>query len=156
MEKKQGFCLNFIGNKTFNYNEIADKIKVNLESRGVLVEILNHDEIKRTMSSHGGNESPSESPPVALVGFLARVLTRNGISIIMTGFPDCGAITGSDDFLDLDLIEIGDPDGGRPMNEADVIGMLEASGRITSVQQEGYTDEERHLIEQRLRDLGYL
>ena len=150
MEQNDGYCIWINIDKDIYNRELSIKVKELIEARGLAVENLDQPAIEDIV---GLADEASFSGRVAR---LIRLLTGNGVSVVVAGFPGLDLAGGLDGSYGYDLLEFSGPVDDAARAEEGIIESLEQSGRVPKAVQDGYTDEERRLIEQRLRDLGYL
>ena len=88
----QGFTLWFTGlsgaGKTTLTNEIVPHLKV----RGVNVEILDGDEVRTNLSKGLGFSKEDRDTNIRRIGYVARLLSRNGVGVIVAAISPYAAI----------------------------------------------------------------
>jgi adenylyl-sulfate kinase len=81
-DQRQGFTLWLTGLSGAGKSTLASTVRDELVGRGLHVEILDGDEIRTTLSRGLGFSREDRDENVRRIGFVARLLARNGIVVI--------------------------------------------------------------------------
>lgn len=81
---KQGFTVWFTGLSGSGKSTIGKRLQERLKSRGFRVELLDGDEVRRHLSKGLGFSKEGRDTNIRRIGFVAELLTRNGIVAITT------------------------------------------------------------------------
>ncbi len=82
MSDRQGFTLWFTGLSGAGKSTLAEAVRDALVTRGHRVEILDGDEVRLNLSKGLGFSKEDRDTNVRRIGFVARLLSRNGIVAI--------------------------------------------------------------------------
>ena len=80
---QQGFILWFTGLSGAGKSTLARAVRHELTTRGLRVEVLDGDEIRATLSRGLGFSREDRNENVRRIGFVARLLARNGVASIV-------------------------------------------------------------------------
>lgn len=80
--KMQGFTLWFTGLPCSGKTTIADVVDKELQSRGLRVESLDGDEIRRHLCSDLGFSKADRDTNIRRMGFIAKLLSRNDVATL--------------------------------------------------------------------------
>src|ERR671933_116314 len=83
-ETKPGFTLWFTGLSGAGKSTIAEIVGPELERRGVLVDYLDGDVVRTNLSKGLGFSREDRDTNVLRIGFVANLLTRNGVAVIVS------------------------------------------------------------------------
>jgi adenylyl-sulfate kinase len=81
-DKHQGFVLWFTGLSGAGKSTLAERISAEFKSRGYRVELLDGDEVRTHLSRGLGFSKEDRDTNVRRIGWVARVLARNGVIAI--------------------------------------------------------------------------
>ena len=84
MEKERGFTLWFTGLSGAGKTTIADIVEHELRERGRRVEVLDGDIVRTNLSKGLGFGREDRNTNVLRIGFVANLLARNGVSVIVS------------------------------------------------------------------------
>src|SRR4028119_1206418 len=84
MEKERGFTLWFTGLSGAGETTIADIVEHELRERGRRVEVLDGDIVRTNLSKGLGFGREDRNTNVLRIGFVANLLARNGVSVIVS------------------------------------------------------------------------
>ena len=84
MEKseKQGFTLWFTGLPCSGKTTISEMVERQLRDRGLNVEVLDGDEVRRNLSKDLGFSKDDRDTHIKRIGFVAKLLSRNGVATL--------------------------------------------------------------------------
>lgn len=83
-ERKRGFVLWFTGFSQSGKTTIADKVYEELKKRGILVERLDGDIVRESLSKDLGFSKEDRDENIRRISFVSDILSRNGIGVIAT------------------------------------------------------------------------
>jgi adenylylsulfate kinase len=84
MEKERGFTLWFTGLSGAGKTTIAEIVEHELRERGRRVEVLDGDIVRTNLSRGLGFGREDRNINVLRIGFVANLLTRNGVAVIVS------------------------------------------------------------------------
>jgi adenylylsulfate kinase len=84
MENKRGFTLWFTGLSGSGKTTISEIVEHELRERGRLVEVLDGDIVRTNLSKGLGFSRDDRNINVLRIGFVAHLLTRNGVSVVVS------------------------------------------------------------------------
>jgi adenylylsulfate kinase len=84
MTERQGFTLWFTGLSGAGKTTIAELVRPELESRGLLVEWLDGDEVREHLSKGLGFSKEDRDTNIDRIGWVASRLTRHGAAVIVS------------------------------------------------------------------------
>lgn len=82
MSNRKGFTIWFTGLSGAGKTTLSERILPELEGRGVSVEVLDGDEIRTNLSKGLGFSKEDRDTNVRRIGYVARLLSRNGVGVI--------------------------------------------------------------------------
>src|SRR5437867_11849455 len=82
MSKQKGFTLWLTGLSGAGKTTLARKLLQELRSHGLLVEVLDGDEIRTNLSKGLGFSKEDRDTNIRRIGYVARLLSRNGVIAI--------------------------------------------------------------------------
>ncbi len=88
----KGFILWFTGLSGAGKSTLADRLVAEFKSRGYRVELLDGDEIRTHLSKGLGFSKEDRDTNVSRIGWVARVLARNGVIAITAAISPYAAI----------------------------------------------------------------
>jgi adenylylsulfate kinase len=84
MTESQGFSLWFTGLSGSGKTTIAERVRSELEQRGLLVEWLDGDEVREHLSKGLGFSKEDRDTNIDRIGWVASRLTRHGAAVIVS------------------------------------------------------------------------
>src|ERR671939_785487 len=84
MERERGFTLWFTGLSGAGKTTISEIVERELRNRGRRVEVLDGDIVRTNLSRGLGFEREDRNINVLRIGFVANLLTRNGVAVIVS------------------------------------------------------------------------
>ena len=78
----QGFTLWFTGLPCSGKTTISDIVEKELRARGLNVEALDGDEVRRNLSKDLGFSKKDRDTHIMRIGFIAKLLSRNGVATL--------------------------------------------------------------------------
>jgi adenylylsulfate kinase len=84
MDNKRGFTLWFTGLSGAGKTTIAEIVERDLRERGRTVEVLDGDIVRTNLSKGLGFSREDRNINVLRIGFVANLLTRNGVAVIVS------------------------------------------------------------------------
>jgi adenylylsulfate kinase len=82
MSKRKGFTLWLTGLSGAGKTTLAGQIFNELRNQGLLVEILDGDEVRANLSKGLGFSKEDRDTNIRRIGYVSRLLSRNGIAVI--------------------------------------------------------------------------
>jgi adenylylsulfate kinase len=82
--ERQGFTVWFTGLSGSGKNTIARFVAENLRNRGLSVELLGGSEFRQNISQGLGFSAEDRAANVRRIGYVAKLLTRNGVAVVTT------------------------------------------------------------------------
>ena len=82
--KKEGFVLWFTGLPCSGKTTVADKVAQILKKRSIKTERLDGDIVRKSLSSDLGFTKQDRSENIKRVTFVAKLLSRNGVAVIIS------------------------------------------------------------------------
>jgi len=82
MSKRKGFTLWLTGLSGAGKTTLAGRIFNELRNQGLLVEILDGDEVRANLSKGLGFSKEDRDTNIRRIGYVSRLLSRNGIAVI--------------------------------------------------------------------------
>lgn len=79
---QQGFVVWFTGLSGAGKSTLAEALAPVLRERGVLVEILDGDEVRTNLSKGLGFSKEDRDTNILRIGYVAKLLSRNGVCVI--------------------------------------------------------------------------
>ena len=79
----EGFTLWFTGLSGAGKTTISDRVERALRARGVPVEVLDGDVVRTNLSKGLGFSKEDRDENIRRIGFVAHLLTRNGVAVIV-------------------------------------------------------------------------
>ena len=92
MSAQQGFTLWFTGLSGAGKSTLAEGVRDALVARGHRVEILDGDEVRQNLSKGLGFSKEDRDTNVRRIGFVARLLSRNGVVAITAAISPYRAV----------------------------------------------------------------
>jgi adenylyl-sulfate kinase len=78
----KGFTLWFTGLSGAGKTTLATKLVLELQARGVKVELLDGDEVRTNLSKGLGFSKEDRDTNIRRIGYVSRLLSRNGVGVI--------------------------------------------------------------------------
>lgn len=88
----QGFTLWFTGLSGAGKTTLTNEIVPQLKARGVKVEVLDGDEVRTNLSKGLGFSKEDRDTNIRRIGYVARLLSRNGVGVIVAAISPYRAI----------------------------------------------------------------
>jgi adenylyl-sulfate kinase len=88
----KGFTLWFTGLSGAGKSTLAQAVSTELRSRGVGVEVLDGDEVRQNLSKGLGFSREDRDTNIRRIGYVAKLLTRNGVAVITAAISPYRAI----------------------------------------------------------------
>lgn len=82
MAKDKGFVLWLTGLSGAGKTTLARRLVPKLHSRGVIVEVLDGDEVRTNLSKGLGFSKEDRDTNIRRIGYVSRLLARNGVGVI--------------------------------------------------------------------------
>src|SRR6185369_10235469 len=82
MSKRKGFTLWLTGLSGAGKTTLANQIFNELRNQGLLVEILDGDEVRANLSKGLGFSKEDRDTNIRRIGYVSRLLSRNGVVVI--------------------------------------------------------------------------
>jgi adenylylsulfate kinase len=82
MTKERGFTVWFTGLSGAGKTTLASELAKELVSRGLLVEVLDGDEVRTNLSRGLGFSKEDRDINIRRIGYVSRLLARNGVGVI--------------------------------------------------------------------------
>ncbi len=82
MSEQQGFTVWFTGLSGSGKSTIAEMLYHEFQARGMKTEILDGDEVRKNLSKGLGFSKEDRDTNILRIGFVANLLTRNGVATI--------------------------------------------------------------------------
>jgi adenylylsulfate kinase len=82
MSNKKGFTLWLTGLSGAGKTTLAEKLLPELQKRGLNIEVLDGDEVRTNLSKGLGFSKEDRDTNVRRIGYVARLLSRNGVGVI--------------------------------------------------------------------------
>jgi adenylyl-sulfate kinase len=89
---KKGFTLWLTGLSGAGKTTLAEGLAPQLRARGVGVEVLDGDEVRTNLSKGLGFSKADRDTNIRRIGYVCRLLSRNGIAAISAAIPPYGAV----------------------------------------------------------------
>ena len=83
-ENQRGFTLWFTGLSGAGKTTVAEIVERELKERGLRVEVLDGDIVRTNLSKGLGFSREDRNVNVLRIGFVANLLTRNGVAVIVS------------------------------------------------------------------------
>jgi len=90
--RQRGFTAWFTGLSGAGKSTIATQLAAQLRSRGLLVEILDGDEVRLNLSKGLGFTREDRDTNIRRIGFVAELLTRNGVIVLVAAISPYRAV----------------------------------------------------------------
>ncbi|PYO99954.1 MAG: adenylyl-sulfate kinase [Gemmatimonadetes bacterium] len=87
-----GFTLWFTGLSGSGKSTLAAAVSAELRGRGVPVEVLDGDEVRQNLSKGLGFSREDRDTNIRRIGYVAKLLTRNGVAVISAAISPYRAI----------------------------------------------------------------
>jgi adenylylsulfate kinase len=87
-----GFTLWFTGLSGAGKSTLAALVSRELSSRGIRVEVLDGDEVRQNLSKGLGFSREDRDTNIRRIGYVAKLLTRNGVAVITAAISPYRAI----------------------------------------------------------------
>jgi adenylylsulfate kinase len=84
VERQRGFTLWFTGLSGAGKTTVAEIVERELKERGLRVEVLDGDIVRTNLSKGLGFSREDRNVNVLRIGFVANLLTRNGVAVIVS------------------------------------------------------------------------
>ena len=104
----KGFTLWFTGLPCSGKSTLARKVEDTLLERGVNVEVLDGDEVRENLSKGLGFSKEDRDTNIRRIGFVANLLTRNGVPVMTAAISpykaireECRALIGPENFVEV-------------------------------------------------------
>ena len=91
-DQPQGFTLWFTGLSGAGKSTIAAAVSEELRARGMRVEVLDGDEVRQNLSKGLGFSREDRDINIRRIGYVAKLLTRNGVAVITAAISPYRAI----------------------------------------------------------------
>lgn len=88
----QGFTLWFTGLSGAGKTTLTNELVPHLKARGVKVEVLDGDEVRTNLSKGLGFSKEDRDTNIRRIGYVARLLSRNGVGVIAAAISPYRAI----------------------------------------------------------------
>ena len=88
----QGFTLWFTGLSGAGKTTLTQEIVPQLKARGVKIEVLDGDEVRTNLSKGLGFSKEDRDTNIRRIGYVARLLSRNGVGVIVAAISPYSAI----------------------------------------------------------------
>src|ERR1700704_3209209 len=88
----RGFTLWFTGLSGAGKSTLAAAVRAELRGRGVPVEVLDEDEVRQNLSKGLGFSREDRDTNIRRIGYVAKLLTRNGVAVITAAISPYRAI----------------------------------------------------------------
>ena len=82
MSNKKGFTLWLTGLSGAGKTTLSEKLLPELQKRGLNIEVLDGDEVRTNLSKGLGFSKEDRDTNVRRIGYVARLLSRNGVGVI--------------------------------------------------------------------------
>ena len=110
MTQEKGFTVWFTGLSGAGKSTIAEMLYHEFQARGLKTEILDGDEVRKNLSKGLGFSKEDRDTNILRIGFVANLLTRNGVATICCPISPyketrdaCRELIGSDDFVEVHM-----------------------------------------------------
>jgi len=90
--KAHGFTLWFTGLSGAGKSTLAAAVSAELGRRGIPVEVLDGDEVRQNLSKGLGFSREDRDTNIRRIGYVAKLLTRNGVAVITAAISPYRAI----------------------------------------------------------------
>jgi len=90
--RAHGFTLWFTGLSGAGKSTLAAAVSVELRGRGIPVEVLDGDEVRQNLSRGLGFSREDRDINIRRIGYVAKLLTRNGVAVITAAISPYRAI----------------------------------------------------------------
>src|SRR5437879_564585 len=87
-----GFTLWFTGLSGAGKSTLAAAVSAELRGRGIPVEVLDGDEVRQNLSKGLGFSREDRDTNIRRIGYVARLLTRNGVAVITAAISPYRAV----------------------------------------------------------------
>ena len=108
MTDQKGFTVWFTGLSGAGKSTIAEMLYHEFQARGLKTEILDGDEVRKNLSKGLGFSKEDRDTNILRIGFVANLLTRNGVATICCPISPyketrdaCRELIGSDNFVEV-------------------------------------------------------
>jgi len=105
---QKGFTVWFTGLSGAGKSTIAEMLYHEFQARGLKTEILDGDEVRKNLSKGLGFSKEDRDTNILRIGFVANLLTRNGVATICCPISPyketrdaCRELIGTDDFVEV-------------------------------------------------------
>ena len=105
---EKGFTIWFTGLSGAGKSTIAEMLYHELQARGLKTEILDGDEVRKNLSKGLGFSKEDRDTNILRIGFVANLLTRNGVATICCPISPyketrdaCRELIGTDNFVEV-------------------------------------------------------
>src|SRR2546428_3784601 len=88
----RGFTLWFTGLSGAGKSTLAAAVSTELRDRGIPVEVLDGDEVRQNLSKGLGFSREDRDTTIRRIGYVAKLLTRNGVAVITAAISPYRAI----------------------------------------------------------------
>ena len=92
LAQAHGFTLWFTGLSGAGKSTLAAAVSAELRGRGIPVEVLDGDEVRQNLSKGLGFSREDRDTNIRRIGYVARLLTRNGVAVITAAISPYRAV----------------------------------------------------------------
>jgi len=92
ISKQKGFTLWLTGLSGAGKTALAQELLTKLRSQGMLVEVLDGDEVRTNLSKGLGFSKEDRDTNIRRIGYVSRLLSRNGVAVISAAISPYRAI----------------------------------------------------------------
>jgi adenylyl-sulfate kinase len=108
MADRKGFTLWFTGLSGAGKSTLAEALSARMKQRGIAHEILDGDVVRTNLSKGLGFSKEDRDTNIRRIGFVANLLTRNGVPVMTAAISpykaireECRAMIGPDKFIEV-------------------------------------------------------
>jgi len=92
IRQASGFTLSFTGLSGAGKSTLAAAVSRELRRHGIAVEVLDGDEVRQNLSQGLGFSREDRDTNIRRIGYVARLLTRNGVAVITAAISPYRAV----------------------------------------------------------------